>query len=423
MAGERLARESDAQREDRYWEIVGSGAYFPEGWEMPHLTSPPESSMPGAADRARMQVEALKSAEFESTHPPERTAWSELSEWSRFDNLRHWVDWDGVSRDDRARLIGGQLNAYELAVARIPSHEYCTAIDMPELMEFWERLDPANQKRFAEMPSLAELKAFTEAVANLRTNGAPDEFDRIVANLPHEWRHDGHADSGKTWEDLNAVDKTGYLAEHGARHKVSFERFVDATSRTLGLASWEQFTADDIGQLLEQYRDTVERQRSEAAQPAARMPELAEDNYDRHLDPNTPGRDDWMSKLSIDDQSRKELAAELDRIKRDTYVDAEEQATGSMYTRGEGGYPFHELPVVECESLIEDYVDWGKYMERGLTFADQGRVMHEAARDPLPRETPTSPEGINPSADYQKALGAAADRGSNKGKEGLERDR
>jgi hypothetical protein len=103
-------------------------------------------------------------------------------------------------------------------------------------------------------------------------------------------------------------------------------------------------------------------------------------------------RDAWMAKLSIDDESRKELAAELERIKRDTYVDAEGQATGWMYKRGAGGYAFHELPVVERKSLIEDYIDWGKYMERGLTDTDQSRIMYHAARDPFPREQSASPE-------------------------------
>lgn len=130
-------------------------------------------------------------------------------------------------------------------------------------------------------------------------------------------------------------------------------------------------------------------------------------------------RNGWMASLSIDDQSRKELGVELDRIKRDTYVDSEQQATGSTYTRGEGGYPFHELPVVERESLIEDYVDWGKYMERGLTFEDQGRVMYEAARDPYPRESQanqvTAPEQSSYERQLAQAAGAASDRGKDAG--------
>jgi hypothetical protein len=110
----------------------------------------------------------------------------------------------------------------------------------------------------------------------------------------------------------------------------------------------------------------------------------------RHLD--TPEPNGWMDKLSIDDVSRRELAAELDRIKRDTYVELGEQVAGWNYTRGDGGKPFHELPVADREVLVEDYIDWSKYMERGLTFEDQSRVMHEAARDPFSRESPPSQE-------------------------------
>jgi hypothetical protein len=123
------------------------------------------------------------------------------------------------------------------------------------------------------------------------------------------------------------------------------------------------------------------------------------------LDTGKPDRDDWMAKLSIDDQSRIELAADLDRIKRDTYVELEEQVAGWNFTRGEGGYAYHQLPVTDREVLVEDYVDWGKYMQRGLTFEDQARVMHHAAGDPYPREP-------LPTADISEPMndGAAAPR-------------
>src|SRR5262249_24993182 len=84
--GESL-RESDDQRHERQMGIIWHGAYFPEGWEAPHLTSPPASSVPGAVDRAKAQVEALKSAELSSMTPPETRAWDELPEWSKFNTL------------------------------------------------------------------------------------------------------------------------------------------------------------------------------------------------------------------------------------------------------------------------------------------------------------------------------------------------
>jgi hypothetical protein len=83
-----------------------------------------------------------------------------------------------------------------------------------------------------------------------------------------------------------------------------------------------------------------------------------------------------------------ELAAELDRIKGDTYVELEEQVAGRNYTSGEAGYPFHALPVSDREVVIEDYVEWDNYKERGLTFEHQARVIYEAARDPLAGDAP-----------------------------------
>ncbi len=77
----------------------------------------------------------------------------------------------------------------------------------------------------------------------------------------------------------------------------------------------------------------------------------------------------------------KELAAELDQIKSATYVESEIRVAGWNYEPGDGGLAFNDLPVTDREVMIEDYVDWGKYMERGLTFEDQGRIMYYAARD------------------------------------------
>ena len=84
--------------------------------------------MPGTVNRARrMQVDALKSAEFESTHPPEHRSWNEFPEAVKFIHLRHWVDWDGVSRADRAALIGRHLDAYELGRLHIPGRMNSTS--------------------------------------------------------------------------------------------------------------------------------------------------------------------------------------------------------------------------------------------------------------------------------------------------------
>ena len=103
-------RESDEQRHEREMEICWSGAYYPNGWDAPHLTSLPASSDAAALQRAKTQVEALKAADFVSG-PDTTRAWDGLPEWAKFNTLRHWVDWDGVSRSDRAahRYPGGRL--------------------------------------------------------------------------------------------------------------------------------------------------------------------------------------------------------------------------------------------------------------------------------------------------------------------------
>ena len=99
-----------------------------------------------------------------------------------------------------------------------------------------------------------ELAAYRVLGREVDIGHKQDPFDRIVADLPRRWRRDGHADSGETWEEQSNVEKIGYLAGYAATHRVHFDRFVDAAARTLGLASWEEFTADDIGHLLAQIR-------------------------------------------------------------------------------------------------------------------------------------------------------------------------
>lgn len=189
MKDKQPLRESDVQREDRYWKIAGTGAYLPEGWKIPHLTSPPESSKPETVDRAREQVEALKSAKFSSMLWTERKDWNDLQESEKFDNLRHWVDWDGVNRTDRARLIGGQVNAYELVVSYIPLHERHAAIDFPELIE--QAMELADWKRGQQ--KLAE--ATPSAVPALPSSGdhprRPWPSEIAEANRNQQGKGDG----------------------------------------------------------------------------------------------------------------------------------------------------------------------------------------------------------------------------------------
>ncbi|WP_435018394.1 hypothetical protein TA3x_000367 [Tundrisphaera sp. TA3] len=91
--------------------------------------------------------------------------------------------------------------------------------------------------------------------------------------------------------------------------------------------------------------------------------------------------------MPLTDDDQKALDAELQRIKTARYVRSAEQVAGWDYEQspdGRGSH-FHELHESDRQVLVEDYVDWGRYMERGLTPEEQGRIMAEAAADPLPR--------------------------------------
>lgn len=124
---------------------------------------------------------------------------------------------------------------------------------------------------------------------------------------------------------------------------------------------------------------------------------------------------------ALGDADAKGLMLELEQIKRVTYIESEVQVAGWNYEKGDGGFAFHDLPVADREVMIEDGVDWGKYMERGLTFEDQGRIMFHGARD-VPSETEPAANAIKASehiiADsagknensYDQHLNEAADR-------------
>ena len=107
--------------------------------------------------------------------PAGRRAWDELPEWAKFNSLRHWVDWDGVSRADRARLIGGQVDAYELGVLNIPVHEYHAAIDLPELIEHAPELQAAERTRWRREQAGYALESATWERAQQRREGSAAE--------------------------------------------------------------------------------------------------------------------------------------------------------------------------------------------------------------------------------------------------------
>jgi hypothetical protein len=146
--------------------------------------------------------------------------WDSMTLVRRVVWLEHAVDWDGFTADER-------FNAIE---------NFLAGKDRSRLLE-----DTAR---------------------------APDPFDRLVADLPRQWRDDGPAAAAGTWEALPDDRKLAYLADRvAAQHPVSFERLADAAERVLGLAPGQGLKADEVGHLLERYRDALERQERSRTQP------------------------------------------------------------------------------------------------------------------------------------------------------------
>jgi hypothetical protein len=238
----------------------------------------------------------------------------------------------------------------------------------------------------------------------------PQDIERITERIEilesaRFWPEGGLmrlSESGATWGELTGEQQISVLTS--SVNWVGFDagQIVDVTRRVVAGEAME-FWMNGVteGSPLD---PDYERWRDELPSPEGEKELFVEWREDAAL--RGFGRKEYIPS-ALSDRDAMALEAELQKIKDDTYIDAEEQATGSMYQRGDG-YPFHELPVVERESLIEDYVDWGKYMERGLTFEDQGRVMDGAARD-TPRD------------DFNRALDAAADRGKLQTEKGRDR--
>ncbi|WP_435019094.1 hypothetical protein TA3x_001091 [Tundrisphaera sp. TA3] len=93
------------------------------------------------------------------------------------------------------------------------------------------------------------------------------------------------------------------------------------------------------------------------------------------------------------DDDQKALDAELQRIKSARYVESSVQVAGWNYEQSPDGrgFHFHELAETDRQVMVEDYVGWDRYMERGLTPEEQGRIMAEAARDPFPKMPEIAP--------------------------------
>jgi hypothetical protein len=187
---------------------------------------------------------------------PVQVSWAELSEEEKLDR---------VERDIGILSLEGEAGPEdiirrEVDLARVPEDRR-------------QRAPERSQEELSDEPEEPEHIAGESVTEQGRKNGEQETaaarlraewraqvaFDRMVANLPRQWQEDGRGAAGKTWEELPADNKVAYLAEHAAKRRASFEQFVDAAASTLGLSAIDEFTSDDVGHLLEQYRETLER--------------------------------------------------------------------------------------------------------------------------------------------------------------------
>ena len=202
---------------------------------------------------------------------------SELEKLREHGEMSADQTWNDEQRDakirelfDTARRAHAAQRSDEKAifaeiVTALLAHEQADITGQPEeawaafRRECWsysqEAIEQVLDGYKARAASVEEMERLTPAAALLKQQLLKQmAFDRVVADLPRLWREEGHGDNGKTWEELDAAEKTGYLAGHAAKHRVSFEQFVDGAASAVGLASSEAFTPDDDGRLLQQLR-------------------------------------------------------------------------------------------------------------------------------------------------------------------------
>ncbi|WP_152054182.1 hypothetical protein [Tautonia marina] len=80
------------------------------------------------------------------------------------------------------------------------------------------------------------------------------------------------------------------------------------------------------------------------------------------------------------DEDLKALLEEIRDVREALFVESEEQVAGWNYERAETGLPFAELPRSDRYVMLEDYVDWSRYLELGLTRGERDQLMMDAAR-------------------------------------------
>jgi hypothetical protein len=238
----------------------------------------------------------------------QQEGWNALNPLTKELRLERNVDWSGISEESRRYLMHR-----EFTEERVLRHDENRAENAEELAELVRKYAPAAaldakedaarrdrlMGRIGEAIGAVDWDSMTlvrrvvwlehavdwdgydaaerlDAIENVLAGKdrsrrledlgcAPDAFDRMVADLPRQWRDDGDTPAG-AWEALPDDRKLAYLADRAAaQHPVSFERLADAAERTLGLAPGRELTSDDAGHLLQQYRAALDRHRPSRA--------------------------------------------------------------------------------------------------------------------------------------------------------------
>jgi hypothetical protein len=119
-------KETASKRDQRLKELVFTGAPLPEGIDMPYRIDPPALSNYADVSRVREEIERLKQATFSSwvsvpsdlscrvVVPATSGTWMELAELGKLNALQHWINWEGVSKRDCARMVMDHVDVANL---------------------------------------------------------------------------------------------------------------------------------------------------------------------------------------------------------------------------------------------------------------------------------------------------------------------
>jgi hypothetical protein len=147
-----IRKETERETDDRLKYLLFKGAPMPDGWKLPpRIDAPPKSDHP-AIKRAKQEIDLLKAASFESwerkpfeagimASPGPRGEWAKLTEWGKLDTMQHWINWEGVSQQDRASLMLAHLDPEKLppgareGITQDAKGHFAPGVPAPEMPE------------------------------------------------------------------------------------------------------------------------------------------------------------------------------------------------------------------------------------------------------------------------------------------------